>query len=164
MITVQAYGLTCYLMNFNIFVAAFVLMGMGMSVEFTCHFAAAFSMGQGGDQTITERLGEAMAHVFPALTEGIMSTILATLPLVFHPTNFTQKYVFGIIMIVVGAGTVNGFIFMPAMLSVLDPLWKIMCPTRKKLDNLVEVQEEKIATRKSEVVRMSQSLQIKDAA
>merc|ERR1719150_570816 len=80
MIVFEIYGLSTALMSFNIFVAAISLMGMGLSVEFTAHFAAAFSLATG---TIVERLGTAMAHTFLALMEGSLSTFCSLLPLAF---------------------------------------------------------------------------------
>jgi len=121
MIVVHTYGIVCSFMNFNVFVATFVLMAMGMSVEFTCHLAAAFSTGRNSCEG--DSLGEAMGHVFPALFEGIVSTFFGVLPLAFHPTPFVVKYVFGIVSLVVLIGTINGMLFMPAMLAVLEKIF-----------------------------------------
>jgi len=128
MIVIEAYGLACLLMNFNVFVAAISLMAMGMSVEFTAHLAAAFSTGKGSAQ---ERLGTAMAHTFPALMEGIISTACGIVPLAFHPARFTVKYLFGIVALVVAVGSINGFVIMPGMLAFLSPCFSL-CKKKDK--------------------------------
>merc|ERR1712032_1464038 len=116
MIVFEIYGLSAALMSFNVFVAAISLMAMGLSVEFTAHFAAAFSLGQG---TAVDRLGQAMAHTFPALMEGSVSTFCTVLPLAFAEQLFLVKYLFGIITMVVAVGVINGLVVMPAMLALL---------------------------------------------
>jgi len=123
MIVFEIYGLSAFFMNFNIFVAAISLMGLALSVEFTAHFAAAFSLGSGSPR---ERLGEAMTHTFPAIVEGSVSTLLSVIPLAFHPALFMVKYLFGIISLVVLVGLVNGLLFMPALLAVISPILRLM--------------------------------------
>lgn len=120
MIFVEILGVSAALMRFNIFVAALALMGLGMSVEFTAHLAAAFSLSKGG--TTAERLGEAMSHSLPALFDGSMTTILCALPMAFHPTMFVVKYLFGIINLVVVIGFMNGCVVLPGMLAALDSI------------------------------------------
>merc|ERR1740130_179891 len=122
MIVLEIYGLSVALMNFNIFVATFPLMAMGMSVEFTAHLAAAFSLGSGEP---VDRLSEAMGHTFPALVEGSVSTFCGIFPLAFHPQVFVVKYIFTIMTMVVVVGMLNGTVFMPAMLALLSPLLKV---------------------------------------
>merc|ERR1712217_689019 len=122
MIVFETLGICCALMQFNVFVAAISLMAMGLSVEFTAHLAAAFTTGSGTQQ---ERLGRAMAHTFPAMIEGIISTLVGILPLVFHPTGFIVKYLFGIITLAVGVGAINGLLIMPAMLALLGPCFAV---------------------------------------
>jgi hypothetical protein len=119
MIATEVFGLSCLFMNFNIFVAAISLMGMGLSVEFTAHFSMAFSLATG---TLTERLGTAMGHTFLATIEGSCSTFVCLLPLAFAPTLFEVKYIFGIVSIVILLGMINGLIFLPGMLAVLNPI------------------------------------------
>merc|ERR1712059_194935 len=109
--------------------AAISLMAMGLSVEFTAHFAAAFSLGQG---TAVERLGAAMAHTFPALMEGSVSTFCTILPLAFAEQLFLVKYLFGIITMVVVVGFINGVVVMPAMLALLHNLSAALCGQAKK--------------------------------
>merc|ERR1712217_51775 len=87
--------------------------------EFTAHFAAAFSMGKGDP---TERMGEAMAHTFPAIIEGSVSTICGILPLAFSPKMFVVKYLFGIIALVVAVGVFNGMFVMPGLIGFLSPV------------------------------------------
>jgi len=120
MIVLEIYGLSSCLMNFNIFVAAISLMGMGLSVEFTAHLAAAFSFATGSTQ---ERLGSAMARTFPALMEGSVSTFFSILPLAFAKEMFMVKYLFGIMALVVATGLMNGLVVMPALLSLLSPVF-----------------------------------------
>merc|ERR1712176_1600422 len=117
MIAIETFGLSCAFMNFNVFVAAISLMGMGLSVEFTAHFAAAFSFAKGSTE---ERVAKAMAHTYPALIEGSLSTICSILPLAFAPELFVVKYLFGIIALVVVVGMINGLLVMPALLCLLS--------------------------------------------
>lgn len=122
MIVLEIYGLSCTLMSFNVFVAAICLMGMGLSVEFTVHLAAAFSLTQGPR---AERLGTAMAHTFPALFEGSVSTLLSILPMAFNPVPFVVKYLFGIIALVVAVGVINGILIMPGLIGLISPLYDL---------------------------------------
>merc|ERR1712194_679576 len=116
LITIQVYGLATAFMNFNIFLATFVMIGMGMSVEFTCHLAAAVSTGEG---TIEDRVSAAMVGCFPALGEGCMTTLLSILPLLFHPIPFFKKYFSVVMLIIIGVGALNGFVIMPSVLGLL---------------------------------------------
>jgi len=122
MIVIEIFGISCALMSFNVFVAAISLMGMGLSVEFTVHLAAAYSLAQGPR---AERLGTAMAHTFPALLEGSFSTFLGILPMAFSPVPFTVKYLFGIIALVVAVGVVNGVLIMPGLIGLMSPLFDL---------------------------------------
>jgi len=124
MITLEIYGLSCAFMSFNFYVASISLLGLGLSVEFTAHLAAAFSMGSGSSPS--ERLSDAMAHTFPAIMEGSISTLLSVLPLAFRKELFIVKYLFGIISLVVAVGLLNGVVFMPGILSLVSQL----CPRR----------------------------------
>jgi len=125
LIVTQVYGIAAYFLNFNIFVAALVLFGLGMAVEFTAHFATAFS-NQAGNDDHTQRLGIAMVHTFPAVFEGSLSTLVSILPLAFASNQFTVKYLFGVIALVVVVGLFNGLFLMPGLISVLSPLIRIM--------------------------------------
>jgi hypothetical protein len=142
-IVLQVYGICCAMMNFNIFVSAFVLMGMGMSVEFTCHLAAAFSTASG---TPAQKMGAAVEHTFPALCEGIISTLLGVFPLFFHPVLFFKKYLFGIVSLTVGIGTLNGFVCMPAMLALLDNIAMMIKPRESAPVELNQSRELKAST------------------
>jgi predicted RND superfamily exporter protein len=117
MITTLMYGLSAVAMNFNIFVATYVLLAMGISVEFTCHLAAAFSRGRG---TTEEKIGQAMAHTFPPMFEGFMTTLLSALPFSWHTITFFSKYNFGLVALILLCGLLTGMVFMPAMLGLLD--------------------------------------------
>eukprot|EP00928_Gymnodinium_smaydae_P021460 TRINITY_DN18371_c0_g1_i1.p1 TRINITY_DN18371_c0_g1~~TRINITY_DN18371_c0_g1_i1.p1 ORF type:complete len:1029 (+),score=266.97 TRINITY_DN18371_c0_g1_i1:173-3259(+) len=117
MIFVEIYGISVALMRFNIFVAALSLFGLGMSVEFTAHLAASFSLHKEG--TPTDRLGLAMAQSFPALLEGSITTIVCAAPMAFFPTLFVVKYLFGILVLVVVIGMLNGCLILPGMLAAL---------------------------------------------
>merc|ERR1712194_61251 len=116
LITIEVYGLATALMNFNIFMATFVMMAMGLSVEFTCHLAAAVSTGQGATE---DRVSAAMTGCFPALGEGCMTTLLSILPLLFHPIPFFKKYFSVVMLIIIGVGALNGFVIMPSVLGLL---------------------------------------------
>jgi len=120
MIVIEIFGIAMAFMSFNVFVAAIALMGMGLSVEFTAHLAAAFSYARGPRQS---RLGTAMAHTFPALIEGSMSTFLSILPMAFHPMPFAVKYLFGILAMVIAVGMLNGILIMPGLISIASPVF-----------------------------------------
>lgn len=120
MIFIQIYGLSLMFMRFNIFVAAISLFGLGMSVEFTAHLAAAFSLNKEG--TVEDRLGSAMAHSFPALVEGALSTLVTVAPMAFFPKMFVVKYFFIMLALVVVVGLLNGCVILPGMLALLSSL------------------------------------------
>merc|ERR1712194_22014 len=127
LITIQVYGVATALMSFNIFMATFVMMGMGLSVEFTCHLAAAVSTGKGSTQ---ERVAEAMTGCFPALCEGCMTTLLSIIPLLFHPIVFFKKYFSVVMLIIIGVGALNGFVIMPSVLGLLGRIKDMVKPPK----------------------------------
>jgi hypothetical protein len=122
-IVVEIYGLAMTFLMFNVFVAATLLMAMGITIEFTAHLAAAFAFGHGAP---SERLGHAMAHTFPALIEGSISTLCGILPMAWHAIPFIVDYFFKLLLLVVIVGIVNGLVFMPLILAVLSPLTELM--------------------------------------
>merc|ERR1712107_965628 len=104
------------------------LMAVGLSVEFTAHFASSLNLSKG---SLEHRLGLAMSHTFPALFEGSISTFCSIIPLAFAPEIFVLKYLFGIIGLVVVTGMVNGLVVMPALLALLAPLYSCPCCTKQ---------------------------------
>jgi len=122
-IVLEIYGLAMTFLMFNVFVAATLLMAMGITIEFTAHLAAAFAFGHGAP---SERLGHAMAHTFPALIEGSISTLCGILPMAWHAIPFIVDYFFKLLLLVVIVGIVNGLVFMPVILAVLSPLTELL--------------------------------------
>jgi len=123
-IVLEIYGFSMLFVDFNIILGATLLMTMGITIEFTAHFAAAFVFGQGTPQ---ERLGQAMVHTYPALFEGSISTACSILPLVFHDVPFMVDYFCYLFLLVVIIGMANGFVFMPALLAILSPIMDMGC-------------------------------------
>merc|ERR1712194_487893 len=158
MITLQTYGITVLCLPFNIFVATFVIMAMGLSVEFTCHLAAAISTngakssgqeslyqveeiagaaegtaeeyvvdnsaGGATDHAIKmqQHVGLAMRNCFPAVLEGSLSTFISVIPMAFHSVPFFRRYSFLCVSVMVAIGMLNGFVIMPAVISLLGNL------------------------------------------
>lgn len=122
-IVLEIYGLAMTFLMFNVFVAATLLMAMGITIEFTAHLAAAFAFARGAP---SERLGHAMAHTFPALIEGSISTLCGLLPMAWHAIPFIVDYFFKLLLLVVVVGLVNGLVFMPVILAVLSPLTQLL--------------------------------------
>lgn len=133
MIVFEIYGLAVQLFAFNILTAAIVLMTMGIAVEFTAHFAAAFSTGKG---EVVDRIGDAMAHTFPALIAGSFSTFLCVVPLAVHNLKFVVKYLFGLVTCIVVVGAINGLIILPGLIALVSP-------AIVKFDNLRGIQRTK---------------------
>jgi len=123
-IVVEIYGVSTLFLKFNIFIATTLLMAMGITIEFTAHFAAAFAFGQGTPQ---DRLGQGMVHTFPALFEGSISTACSLIPIAFHHIPFVVEHFCYMFLLVVIVGMANGFVFMPALLAVLSPIMNMGC-------------------------------------
>merc|ERR1712232_1414728 len=116
LIVVEVFGVCTLFTKFNIFVAAAILMGMGMSIEFTAHTAAAFSQAS---RSPLDSLATAMRHTFPAILEGSLSTLLGILPMAFSDTIFEVKYFSAIFTLIIVVGMLNGFLCLPAFLALL---------------------------------------------
>jgi len=120
-ISIVVYGLACAVMPFNIFIAAMLLMTMGMSVEFVCHMSAAYANGN-KSASLQKKLGAAMEHTMPAIFEGCVSTFTGIFCLAFHSRPFVVKFMFGMTAMVIGTGAVFGFFFLPALISLIANL------------------------------------------
>jgi len=100
-------------LKFNVLIAAGLLACAGMSVEFSAHVVAAFSLEEG---TVVERLAVAMKHTYMAIILGSVSTLIGVIPLAFHPVPFIVKYQFTPFSLAVVFGTINGLFVLPAFL------------------------------------------------
>lgn len=147
LIVIQVYGLSMLFLQFNVFVAASLLAGAGISVEFTSHLIAAFCQSS-SDEPIAHRLGLALAHAGPALWCGSMSTILSLLPLAWNPVPFVTKYMFGPFAMIVAVGTFNGLCVLPVLLALLGRLDCRQCtkkgPGQKKGINEAANEEQNV--------------------
>lgn len=119
MLVLQTFGFVCVVYEFNFITAAFALLGLGLSVEFTAHFASTFSLGSGETPI---RMGNAMAATFPPMLEGAFSTFFSILPLAWYPIEFIPRYFTCIMFAMVVFGLLNGLVFLPMWLAWMAPI------------------------------------------
>lgn len=83
--------------------------GISMGVEFAAHYAHSFS--NYGD--------DALPRVLPALSAGVLSTLLALLPMVGARLPFIRLYYFGAWALMTLLAFINGALVLPALLHLL---------------------------------------------
>jgi hypothetical protein len=132
-IVVMVYGGTVAFARFNYFVVGLLLASLGISVEFTSHFIAAFEHSAG---PLSDRLGSAMSQTAPAVVYGAVSTFLGVLPLALSPITFAVKYFFGMFALLVGAGLLTGLVLLPGLLALLSPLSDL---TKRESDHAASI-------------------------
>jgi len=131
-ILVQIYGVFMMLAPFNAFVVSGLVVAAGMSVEFTAHLVAQFSVEEG---TAHDRIGRSLSAVSEPILQGTISTFLAILPLVLSPIEFFIKYSFLLTSLTLVVGWVNGQIILPAFLVTIASIEDNLSFQKKKEDS-----------------------------
>ena len=102
-------------LSFSSLVAVALLIGMGISVEFSAHIVVGFEHATGSRM---ERLNTAISHTFIPVCEGGFSSILSFIYLAFSPFPYVFKYFFLVFLVVILVGLMHGLVFLPALIGL----------------------------------------------
>ncbi|KAJ9443219.1 Protein patched-like protein 1 [Diplonema papillatum] len=117
MATIEVAGLLMVFdIGFSSFVAVALLIGMGVSVEFSAHVVAGFETTPGDRE---QRTQHAIAHTFVPVAEGGISSFLSFMLLAWSPFPFVFKYFFVVFLIVILVGLLHGLVFLPALVGLV---------------------------------------------
>jgi len=115
LIVINMYGICMVFLKFNTFIVSSILVGAGLSIEFTAHIASSFVLSTGSPE---ERLARVMKETYPAIIQGSVSTVLGLGPLLFSRIPFVRYYLFAPFAIVVAVGMFNGLVVLPSLLAL----------------------------------------------
>ena len=121
------------------FAATVYLAGIAIGVEFTAPLAFYFlkATSGGGKHASSdwwimreigsrnERMHKALEHRFTPIFNGGITTFLSIIMIYFVPVRFVRLFYFGVLMIVVIVGMVNGLVFLPVILSIVGPFAQV---------------------------------------
>ena len=105
--------------KFSAIPAVSLIMSIGLAVEFTAHICTHFAAAKGSRN---DRVGEAMHHMFKPVMDGGLSSFISLSTLSLSPFTFVILYYFGIYMLVVGIGMLNGLVCLPCVLALCGPV------------------------------------------
>ncbi|VDM95083.1 unnamed protein product [Thelazia callipaeda] len=92
-----------------------VLIGMGLSVDYTAHTAHKFYISVG---TPRERIEQTFQEISAAMIQASISTVLCMLPLAFVAT-YTILILAKTVFLVVGLGLIHGIFILPILLVTM---------------------------------------------
>jgi len=145
---VEIYGFMGHFgIDLSFYPVAVYLGGIALGVEFTAPLVFYFLKATAGaDKTSwlsrhNERMHKALEHRFTPIYNGSVTTFVGVGVLFFAPVRFIRLYFFGVYMITIVIGVINGLLFLPVLLSVIGPLPQVskqllIC---RKLNILCEV-------------------------
>jgi len=116
MIMLEAYGLSMFFLQFNLFLSGLLLSAGAISILHVAQLLAAFFQDEGS--TVEIRLRRALVDAAPAMIHSSISVFLFILPSAFSPTALTVKYEFAAFSLVLFLGLINGLLVLPALLSL----------------------------------------------
>ena len=133
---VEVYGFMGHFnIDINFFPAVVYLSGIALGVEFTAplvfYFLKATSAVDKGTTKRSwlskqnERMHKALEHRFTPIFNGAVTTFVGVIMLLFAPVRFIRLYFFGVLMIIIVIGTLNGLLFLPVLLSVIGPVAQV---------------------------------------
>ena len=138
---IQVLGFMSHLeIALSYFAATVYLAGIAIGVEFTAPLVFYFlkATSGGGKQASSdwwilrelgsrnERMHKALEHRFTPIFNGGMTTFVSIIMLYFIPVRFIRLYYFGVLMIIVIVGMVNGLVFLPVILSIFGPFAQVI--------------------------------------
>jgi len=115
-IIIEVYAALSPLIYFNMITVACLLMGVGISVEFTAHLVASYTRETIGLKGPHAKIEHTLRIVGPPFLLGAFSTFFGNLPLSWSDTTFVQLYFFRAFSVLVAVGVANAFFFLPAKL------------------------------------------------
>jgi len=117
-IVYEVYALLSSMVHFNMLTATALFMSVGISVEFTAHLVAAYTMETGHLSGPKSKMTYAMSIVGPPFVLGALSTFFGNLPLAWSSLRFVKLYFFQAFGILVAVSVLNAFLFLPAKLML----------------------------------------------
>ena len=122
------------------FAATVYLAGIAIGVEFTAPLAFYFlkATSGGGEHSSSdwwilrelgsrnERMHKALEHRFTPIFNGGITTFVSIVMISFIPLRFIRLFYFGVLMIVVKVGMINGLVFLPVILSIFGPFAQVI--------------------------------------
>lgn len=96
-----------------------LVMAIGLVVDYLAHILHYFLI-QDPALPAVEKLGATMAEVGPAVFLGISTTFLGILPMIFASSNIFRTF-FKMFFDIIVFSALHAFLFMPALLLVLNP-------------------------------------------
>jgi Niemann-Pick C1 protein len=119
-VVMQVFGMLLPMgIKFSAIPAVSLIMSIGLAVEFTAHICTHFAAAKGSRN---DRIGEAMHHMFKPVMDGGLSSFISLSTLSLSPFTFVILYYFGIYMLVVWIGMLNGLVFLPCVLGLCGPV------------------------------------------
>merc|ERR1711871_634700 len=117
-VTVELYGFLAWAkIKLSAIPAITIWMSAAVSIEFTAHIMVAFC-GAVGD-TRWERVTKAFDQMFLPTMAGAISTLIGVLPLAGVDFPFVKKYYLVPYVLIVVLATLNAFLLLPALLSLV---------------------------------------------
>jgi patched 1 protein len=95
-----------------------LVMGVGVSVEFTAHIARVFMIVAG---TRMERAIKALETMFFPIVLGAISTFIGNFPMYFANFPYFRLYFFNMYVLIIFFGTFNGLCLLPMLLGYVGP-------------------------------------------
>jgi len=119
MITVEVYGfLNWFNLKLNGVSVVNIIMGVGVSVEFTAHFVRFFMVFTGNR---LERANQSLRIMAFPVVNGCITTLIGIFPMAFAEFPYFTLYFFYQYLIILAAGLFNGVFFLPVLLSFIGP-------------------------------------------
>jgi len=113
-IVIEIWGFLALWASMNSLILAYLLLAYGISVEFTAHIIAFFTVSQGD---ASQRLRIALKATVPAIILGGISTMMAILPLFFAPIPFARNSTAACLYLIQALGFFTGLLVLPSVLS-----------------------------------------------
>eukprot|EP01063_Lacrimia_lanifica_P007255 TRINITY_DN145_c0_g6_i1.p1 TRINITY_DN145_c0_g6~~TRINITY_DN145_c0_g6_i1.p1 ORF type:complete len:1830 (+),score=549.38 TRINITY_DN145_c0_g6_i1:123-5492(+) len=105
------FGLT-----FSSLIAVALLVGMGITVEFSAHVVAGYEYAEGNR---AYRMHVAIQKTFVPVLEGGLSSFLSFVLLAFSPFPYVFKYFFVVFLTVIIVGLLHGCLFLPCLIGTV---------------------------------------------
>jgi len=118
-ITTEVYGyLWWFGLELNGVSVVNVIMGVGLSVEFTAHFCRFFMVFTG---TRTQRANQSLRLIVFPVINATLTTFIGVFPMAFAKFPYFTLYFFYQYVVILIAGWFNGVFLLPVLLSLIGP-------------------------------------------
>lgn len=117
---VEVYGFLVYFgLKINSVCVLNLVMGVGVSVEFTAHICRVFMLSAG--RTKVERAKDSIAVMIGPIVCGGASTFLGVFFMAFADFPYFRLYFFNMYVLILLMGFINGVLLLPTLLSFMGP-------------------------------------------